>query len=78
MTFLNQETMRKKIKNSIRVERAIKRVSQEEVAEGTDRSRQTIHAIETGKFEPRIGTALEIAAYFNKKVDDIFEIDENE
>ena len=48
------------MENTIRVERAKKKITQAELAERVDVSRQTIHAIETGKFIPSTVLALKI------------------
>lgn len=66
------------MENFIRVERAKKRITQAELAEKVNVSRQTIHAIETGKFVPSTVLALKIAKYFGCKVEDIFQLDEND
>jgi putative transcriptional regulator len=50
--------------NTIRVERARYKITQAELAEKVDVSRQTIHAIETGKFVPSTVLALKIAKFF--------------
>jgi len=47
-------------------------VTQEELAEKVNVSRQTIHAIETGKFNPSVKLALTIAEFFGCLVEDIF------
>ncbi len=64
------------MKNSIRVERASLKISQQNLAEAVGVSRQTIIAIETGKFIPSALLAIKIARYFGKSVEQIFEIDE--
>jgi len=64
--------------NNIRVERARHKISQAELAEHINVSRQTIHAIETGKYVPSTVTALKIAKYFDLKLEDIFELEEND
>jgi putative transcriptional regulator len=47
-------------------------ITQEELAERVNVSRQTIHAIENGKFNPSVKLALSIAEFFNCSVEDIF------
>jgi putative transcriptional regulator len=47
-------------------------ITQEELARQLDVSRQTIIAIEKGKFNPSVKLALLMAGYFNCKVEDIF------
>ncbi|HAN79121.1 MAG TPA: transcriptional regulator [Bacteroidales bacterium] len=61
--------------NNIRVERARHRISQAELAKQIEVSRQTIHAIETGKFVPSTVLSLKIARYFNVKMEDLFELE---
>ena len=63
--------------NTIRVERARHKITQAELAEKVDVSRQTIHAIETGKFVPSTVLALKIAKFFKVKLEEIFQL-ENE
>jgi len=55
-------------------------MSQEDLANAIGVTRQTIHSIEKGKFTPSALLAFKIAKYFNKKVDEIFFIieDQNE
>jgi putative transcriptional regulator len=66
------------MKNLIRVERARKNITQAELADIIHVSRQTIHAIETGKFIPSTLLALKMARYFGCKVEDIFEMEEKD
>ena len=66
------------MKNSIRVERAIKRMTQAELAELIGVSRQTIVAIESEKYVPSTVLSLKIARVFDKRVDDIFELEEGD
>lgn len=63
------------MKNRIRVERAEKRITQQELAEKCGVSRQTINAIEAGKFIPSTVLALKIARTFGKQVEEIFELE---
>ena len=64
--------------NNIRVERAIKRITQQQLAELVKVSRQTINAIEQGKYVPSTVLALKIANVFGKKVDGVFQLEEND
>lgn len=66
------------MKNSIRVERAIVDISQQQLADAVGVSRQTINAIEKGRFVPSTVLALKIARHFNKKVDDIFILEDED
>ena len=59
------------MKNTIRVERAILNISQAELAERVQVTRQTINAIELGKYSPSAVLAIKIARVFGKKMEDI-------
>lgn len=58
--------------NNIKVARAIKNISQEELAKIIGVSRQTINAMEKGKYVPSTVLALKIARYFQQPVESIF------
>ena len=60
------------MKNNIKVERAIKDLTQEELANKVSVSRQTINAMEANKYVPSTVLALKIARVFNKRVEEIF------
>ena len=60
------------MKNTIRVERAIQNITQQELADKIGVSRQTINAIESNKYVPSTVLALKMAKLFQKKVDEIF------
>ena len=62
--------------NNIRVERAIKRITQQQLADLVQVSRQTINAIEQGKYVPSTVLALKIASVFEKRLDDIFQLED--
>lgn len=64
--------------NNIRVERAIKRITQQQLAEMIQVSRQTINAIEQGKYVPSTVLALKIAKIFEKNVDEIFALEDKD
>lgn len=63
------------MKNTIRVERAIKDITQATLAEAVQVSRQTINAIEASKYVPSTVLALKIARYFEKPLESIFELE---
>ena len=65
------------LKNKLRVLRAEKDISQEVVAKAVDVSRQTINAIEGGDYSPSALLALKIAKYFNKPMEDVFQIEDS-
>jgi len=60
------------MKNNIKVERAIKNLTQEDLANKVSVSRQTINAMEANKYVPSTVLALKIAKVFNKTVEEIF------
>ena len=66
------------MKNTVRVERAIKDITQQQLADAIGVSRNTINSIESGKYVPSTVLALKIARYFEKPSDSIFELDEND
>ncbi len=66
------------MKNTIRVERAVEKMTQAELAEKIGVSRQTINAIESNKYVPSTVLALKIARLFNKKVEEIFELEDSD
>jgi putative transcriptional regulator len=66
------------MKNTIRVERAILNLTQAELADKLDVSRQTIHAIENSKYVPSTILALKMARLFQKKVEEIFVLEKKD
>ncbi len=61
------------MKNTIRVERARKKISQETLANAVKATRQSIHLIENGKTEPKLSLALRISRFFGLPVEDVVE-----
>ncbi len=66
------------MKNNIRVERAIKNITQDELAKLAGVSRQTINAMESGKYVPSTVLALKIARTFEKKLEEIFFLEDSD
>ncbi|MGD0581520.1 MAG: helix-turn-helix transcriptional regulator [Bacteroidales bacterium] len=66
------------MKNSLKVERAIKDVTQEELAKIIGVSRQAINSIELGKYVPSTILALKLSRYFEKPLNDIFKLEETD
>lgn len=60
------------MKNKIRELRKEEGWSQADLAEELQVSRQTVNAIETGKYDPSLPLAFKIAAVFNRKIEDLF------
>lgn len=63
------------MKNLIRVERARFNLSQQDLADKLGVTRQSVYAIESGKFVPSTLLALKMARLFNVKVEDLFELE---
>ena len=61
------------MKNILRDLRAERGWSQGDLAQKLDVSRQSVNAIETGKYDPSLPLAFRIALLFGKKIEDIFE-----
>ncbi len=66
------------MKNSIKVERARHNLTQQQLAERTGVSRQTINTMELGKYVPSTLLALKISAVFGKPVNEIFSLEDND
>jgi putative transcriptional regulator len=66
------------MKNKIRVLRAMREITQEELAAALGVTRQTIIAIEKGKYDPSLPLAFRIARFFNLPVEKIFLFDDTE
>lgn len=64
--------------NTLKVQRAIIGMTQQQLAEAVGVSRQTINAIETKKYVPSTVLALKIARTFGKPVEEIFQLEEGE
>ena len=65
------------MKNSLRVLRAERAWSQAELAERLGVSRQTVNALEVGKYDPSLTLAFKIARTFERSIHDIFTDEEN-
>jgi len=63
------------MRNTIRVLRAEQRWSQAELAERISASRQTVNAVENGKYDPSLTLAFRIAAVFKLSIEQIFKYD---
>ncbi len=66
------------VKNNIKVERAIKNLTQEDLANKVSVSRQTINAMEANKYVPSTVLAMKIAKLFNKSVEEIFTLEKGD
>lgn len=66
------------MKNNLRVARAIQQLTQDELARRIGVSRQTINAMEAGKYVPSTLLALKLARVFGKPVEELFGLEEGE
>jgi putative transcriptional regulator len=66
------------MKNKIRIERAVKDITQAGLAELVGVTRQTIHSIESNKYIPSTVLALKIAHIFDKPVEEIFFLEDSD
>ena len=60
------------MKNRLRVLRAEHNMSQADLADKLDVSRQTVNAIETGRYDPSLPLAFRIASLFGRQIEEIF------
>ncbi len=61
------------MKNRLKVLRAARNWTQADLANSLEVSRQTVNAIETGKYDPSLPLAFKIALLFDKRIEEIFE-----
>jgi len=66
------------MKNKLKVQRAMHDFTQADVADRIGVTRQSINAIEKGKYVPSTVLALKIAKLFNESVENIFTLEEND
>ncbi len=66
------------MKNNLKVERAKKDITQAELADIIDVSRQTINAIEKNRYVPSTVLALKLSRYFDKPVNELFELEDSD
>ncbi|KXK36363.1 MAG: helix-turn-helix transcriptional regulator [Saprospiraceae bacterium] len=64
--------------NSLKIERVKHDLTQEQLAKVIGVSRQTIHAIESGKYIPSTMLALKLARLFNVSVEDVFMLEDGD
>ena len=64
--------------NKIKIERAVNNLTQEQLAEKVSVTRQTINAIELKKFVPSTVLAMKICRVFNKTIEEVFSLEDND
>ncbi len=66
------------MENTIKVERAILSITQDDLAKRIGVSRQTINSIEANRYVPSTVLALKLSQVFNKPVNDFFKLDDTD
>ena len=66
------------MKNTIKVERAKNNITQAQLAELANVTRQTINAMELGKYAPSTILSLKLASIFKVEVSEIFSLEESD
>jgi len=66
------------VKNSLKIERAIKNLTQDDLSKLINVSRQTINSIESGRYVPSAVLALKISKVFEKPVNEIFKLEDSD
>ncbi len=64
------------MKNTLKVQRAIHDMTQDDLAKKVGVTRQTINAIELQKYDPSLSLAFKLAKLFNVKIEELFMYDE--
>jgi putative transcriptional regulator len=64
------------MKNNIKELRSAKKISQQQLADALLVSRQTVNAIEAGKFDPSLTLTIKITRFFKKNLEDIFKMED--
>ena len=63
------------MRNDVRELRTAAGLSQRELADALEVSRQTVNSIETGRYDPSLPLAIAIARHFHRTVEEIFHVD---
>ena len=66
------------MKNTIRIQRAIKEITQEQLAEALGVARITINAVELKKYAPSALLAMRMARFFNVNMEELFILEESD
>lgn len=64
------------MRNDVREKRQARGLSQAELAAAMDVSRQTVNAVEAGRYSPSLPLAINLARYFGCTVEELFHVDE--
>lgn len=63
--------------NQIHVLRAVKKITQQELADKIGVTRATVNALEKGNYNPSLELAFRLSLYFKKNIQEIFHVEEN-
>ena len=66
------------VRNDVRELRLGRGLSQAELGAAMGVSRQTVNAIETGRYSPSLALAIHLARFFGRTVEEVFHVDEEE
>ncbi|HEX8104236.1 MAG TPA: helix-turn-helix transcriptional regulator [Solirubrobacteraceae bacterium] len=64
------------MRNDVRALRSERQLSQQQLAEAVDVSRQTINSIEKERYTPSLPLAIALARYFGTTVEEVFHVDD--
>jgi putative transcriptional regulator len=64
------------VKNDVRELRRARGLSQADLGGAMGVSRQTVNAIETGRYSPSLPLAIKLARYFGLPVEEVFHVDD--
>jgi putative transcriptional regulator len=64
------------MRNDVRELRLAKGLSQAELGAVLDVSRQTVNAIETGRYSPSLPLAIKLARFFGRSVEEVFHVED--
>ncbi len=66
------------MRNDVRALRSARKLSQQQLAEAMDVSRQTINSIEKERYTPSLPLAIALARFFETTVEELFDADDHE
>lgn len=77
MSIIFYKKVKFTMKNKVKIYRKGHGLTQEQLANIIGVSRQTIHSVEKGKFNPNIGLAFKLSQFFHISAEELFMIEEN-
>ena len=64
------------MKNKVKILRETRNLTQKELGQAVNVSRQAINAIETGKYDPSLWLAYRLARFFERSIEEVFQFEE--